>query len=146
MEQYVSYQGEVSTFKDIQFGVPLGSVLAPLLFVIYNNIILSVSPLKFVLYCNDWTGLNFEKIKDASKQNSGKLENFANNRFENSGLKLNFNKKLHLTISRNRSRTDGSAVWLAWYCPWWQSKMVGLVKNYEENLVLVFLNCDNLNK
>ena len=52
--QYVSVNGHVSTTLPIGCGVPQGSVLGPLLFLIYVNDLASVSKvLKFYLFADD---------------------------------------------------------------------------------------------
>ena len=53
-KQFVSYNGVNSSPKSISCGVPQGSILGPLLFIIYINDIVSVSTLfEFTLYADD---------------------------------------------------------------------------------------------
>ena len=53
-KQYVSVNGHVSDYLDICCGVPQGSVLGPLLFLIYINVLSNVSkPLSFYLFADD---------------------------------------------------------------------------------------------
>ena len=52
--QFVSYDGIKSTIQSISCGVSQGSILSPLLFLIYMNDICNVSELLFtVLYADD---------------------------------------------------------------------------------------------
>ena len=52
--QYVSLSGENSSIKHMQYNVPQGSILGPLLFIIHINDIPNIfNRAKFILYADD---------------------------------------------------------------------------------------------
>ena len=66
--QFVTVNGVDSSPKTINYGIPQGSILGPLLFVIYINELPGISDLaKFILYADDAniivTGHNEEEIQ-----------------------------------------------------------------------------------
>ena len=79
--QYVSVNGHSSDLLPISCGVPQGSVLGPLLFLIYVNELLNISKvLQFYLFADD-TSIYFESDnlltlqKVVNRENYAKLEN-----------------------------------------------------------------------
>ena len=52
-KQFVSYNNTSSSFSNISTGVPQGSILGPLLFIIYVNDIYSVTNLDLIMYADD---------------------------------------------------------------------------------------------
>ena len=60
--QYVSYNNCKSSLKDIVCGVPQGSILGPLLFILYvNDITFTSNVLDFILFADDTTILYSHK-------------------------------------------------------------------------------------
>ena len=53
--QYVYYNNIKSNSGKLSCGVPQGSILGPLLFILYINDIVNTSMLKFVLFADDTT-------------------------------------------------------------------------------------------
>ena len=92
-KQYVTVNGENSKLLDITCGVPQGSVLGPLLFLIYINDLPNVSEkLKIFLFADD-TNIYFES------KNLKELEKTINNELKHLSLWLKVNR-LALNISK----------------------------------------------
>ena len=92
-KQYVFYNGESSELKPISCGVPQGSVLGPLLFLIYINDLPNIpKDLKFFLFADD-TNIYFES------NDLIKLENTVNKELKKLYLWLNVNR-LSLNVSK----------------------------------------------
>ena len=92
-KQYVFHNGESSTLKDITCGVPQGSVLGPLLFLIYINDLPNTSDkLKFFLFADD-TNIYFES------NNLQSMEKTINTELKQLNVWLNVNR-FALNISK----------------------------------------------
>ena len=79
-KQYVVFNNYSSSFKDITCGVPQGSILGPLLFILYiNDIVLCSKLLKFILFADD-TNLFFssKSIKDLQNIINTELDKLSN--------------------------------------------------------------------
>ena len=93
-KQYVALNNKKSSILDMIYGVPQGSILGPLLFIIYINDIPKIcQAAKFVLYANDAniliTGKNMSEIENSFKTLAKNLETWVNL----NGLALNLKKK-----------------------------------------------------
>lgn len=92
--QYVSYNNTQSHHKNIKSGVPQGSVLGPLLFLIYiNDITLCTNRLNFILFADD-TNIYVQG------RNLITLQNTINNELTHVSSWLNSNK---LTLNINKT-------------------------------------------
>ena len=111
-KQYVFYNGETSDVKEITCGVPQGSVLGPLLFLIYINDLPNISEkLQFFLFADD-TNIYYESkdLKELEKTVNGELKKLT--------LWLNVNrlalnvKKTNFVIFRSHKKTPDHNVTL----------------------------------
>ena len=102
-KQYVSVNGSCSSVHNIKFGVPQGSILGPLLFIVYINDIPEISRFaKFILYADDANIiLTDETVEGINRQ----LSILVNNLVEwvrSNGLALNLKKTKYMIFSRSR--------------------------------------------
>lgn len=98
--QCVTFNNNISDFKSISRGVPQGSVLGPLLFVIYiNDLCYHMLPDGCILFADDTTlscsGINKENTLQLAKNNVLKAESW----FTINNLKLNKDKTQSVIFS-----------------------------------------------
>ena len=110
-KQAVSINGKLSNLKDIKTGVPQGSILGPLLFIIYiNDFSTSVIPNKCVLYADDATIIVSAVSQDSLQQNTISALSSAQNWFSSNSLKLNNDKTQKITFSFSSASIEGNYV------------------------------------
>jgi hypothetical protein len=100
-KQYVDIDGTKSEIRSITTGVPQGSILGPLLFIIYINDIANASKLfNFIIYADDTTLRTTIEIV-LRESNNTSVESHINKELEliNEWLKLN---KLSLNINKSK--------------------------------------------
>ena len=91
--QYASINGHKSNFAPVLYGVPLGSVLGPLLFLIYiNDLIQAISFCKVHYFADDTNLLHFNK-------SVAKLNKLVNQNNKNLTVWLNV-KKISLSVGK----------------------------------------------
>ena len=106
-DQFVNINGTNSTKKSLKFGVPQGSILGPLLFIIYINDIPEINRLvKFILYADDAniiiTGKTIQEINQQFNELSKTLVNWVGN----NGLLLNIKKTKYMIFSKHKIDTS----------------------------------------
>ena len=105
--QYVTYGGLNSTLLQVTCGVPQGSVLGPLLFIIFINDISNVNDLtKYVLFADDLNMFLANNDRHILYQQANQvLLDIYNYCFENM-LIINFDKCCYIDFSRAKTSED----------------------------------------
>ena len=106
--QYVTLNGTCSSSMPIVYGVPQGSILGPLLFVIYINDLPGISDFaKFILYADDAniliSGTTLEEIQFKANQLISRLVDWVGA----NGLSLNVKKTCYMIFTRKRIDFSG---------------------------------------
>ena len=101
--QYVTINGRKSSNRDMLYGVPQGSILGPLLFIIYINDFPNVCEnCTFILYADDAniliSGRNIAEIEEIFNTLSKKLEIWVNS----NALALNLKKTNYMIFSNHK--------------------------------------------
>jgi hypothetical protein len=105
--QYVSFNNEKSSSKNIICGVPQGSILGPTLFILYVNDMCNVSDvLKCILFADDtnlfYTGNNIDDMCNVVSLELDKLNVW----FMVNKLSLNVKKTNFMLFSKKRDKND----------------------------------------
>ena len=103
-KQYVSLNGASSKVGNLEYGVPQGSILGPLIFIIFINDLPNIFPgAHFILYADDAniivTGKTHKEIEEVINQVILKLTTWV----KLNSLKLNTTKTKYMIISNNNN-------------------------------------------
>ena len=94
-KQCTSFQGETSGLESVEFGVPQGSVLGPLLFLLYiNDIVNCINSgyCQLVLYADDTNVFVIDVSRDAAIQKANSLLQKINEFMKSNLLHINMDK------------------------------------------------------
>ena len=118
-KQYVTYNGISSLTKTVKCGVPQGSILGPLLFLIYINDLCSVCKHTFpILFADDTNLFSSGKEIEALEANINSELSHISTWLKVNKLSLNI-KKTHYMIFRKRKKSDFKCKTINW---WWTDK------------------------
>lgn len=100
-KQYVSYENSLSDMELVKWGIPQGSILGPLLFIIFiNDISNTTKLLHFILFADDTnifcTGDSIDKVYEIANRELPKLEVW----FHTNKLTLNLKKTTYILFGK----------------------------------------------
>lgn len=140
-KQAVFVNESQSDFRVISHGVPQGSVLGPLLFIIYaNDLFHYLLPYKCVAFADDTTIINFGSNLENLKIRKATAFERAENWFSFNKLKLNSDKTQELYFSTRHSVTGNSVKILGIVIDSrlsWQSHIEVLCKKLSSSIYLL---------
>ena len=94
------------SLRPVKYGVPQGSVLAPLLFLLYVNDLPNVSKFETTLFADDTTSHlahhDFNILQQQVKEEIDKIENWVTSH----KLTINYNKSCYVIILGNKKKID----------------------------------------
>lgn len=111
--QSVNVNGVASGFMSVRHGVPQGSVLGPLLFIVYvNDLFYYLTPNSLIMYADDATLLRSHNDINQLRLVIDETEMRAEAWFDANKLKLNHDKTQRITFSTVSGIREGSSVTL----------------------------------
>ena len=100
--QVVKYKHNISDCLKINQGVPQGSILGPLLFLIFINDLPTSITLDTVLYADDTTLLSKAMTAQSAASINRETQTIIRNWFEQNRLRLNLDKSVNIMFTLNK--------------------------------------------
>ena len=113
ISQFIMYDSIQSEIRSIKCGVPQGSILGPLLFIIYMNDICNISELLYtIMYADDTNVIMSSNDLKSLIQSVNSDLCLLNTRLKPNELSLNVNKTYYLVFHRARMKVDNdTSIW-----------------------------------
>ena len=106
-EQYINFKGTDSDVQEVEFGVPQGSVLGPLLFLIYiNDLVNSSTRGDFVLFADDTNIFVPGKTKIEAYENAQIVLNGIHEYMFSNQLHINLTKSVYMHLRPYLNQND----------------------------------------